>query len=492
VLPFLAFLFLTWSVACGDLPALPIAAVIGSLAAQTHLSYVLLVLSLGGWAALGLVLELRRRSAQDPDNWPALRRRAVRASAWSAATVAVCWAQPLAEQLFGKGQGNLSRIVESATGEEGSGLGLSDATRVVADVVAVPPGWLPPSFEKPWESAYFPAGVPRLSVAVLGLLLVAGLLAICGLVARRTRDRVLGAAAATAGVALVAGLLNASRAPLTVAGVPLHHFRWLWPLGAFVTFTLLTSVARIALRSVAGRQRIAPVVAAAVAVVAVVNVPASNRGSQPDWAVPVMRRVAKELQVLDGRGPLFMRSPRFDDFFSVAILAELRRRGIPFTVDRNLAHQVGESRRSTGDDAEAELTVLLGEAGRTAIPPGGEVLLRDRGPFTSSERGEVEDLRRRLLRELGDGSIRTRLHPAVDPLLERGDYPTLERQRRSGVWDPEALMASGELLPLAASGLVVVDADEAELVDRLLPLQQELDAGTVTVVITGIDRDKAA
>jgi hypothetical protein len=64
----------------------------------------------------------------------------------------------------------------------------------------------------------------------------------------------------------------------------------------------------------------------------------------------------------------------------------------------------------------------------------------------------------------------------------------VRRQRRNGVRDPDALLASGELLPLATAGFVVVDAREAELVHRLFPLQRRMNAGTVTVVIIDVPR----
>jgi hypothetical protein len=56
LLPFLCFMVLCWSVACGDLVALPLAVVAGSLVLQTHLSYGILVPALGACAAVGLGL----------------------------------------------------------------------------------------------------------------------------------------------------------------------------------------------------------------------------------------------------------------------------------------------------------------------------------------------------------------------------------------------------------------------------------------------------
>ena len=57
-----AFLLAAWSVACGDLPMLPIAALTGSLCVQTHISYTLLV---GGVAAF-VVVRVRHLVASPP------------------------------------------------------------------------------------------------------------------------------------------------------------------------------------------------------------------------------------------------------------------------------------------------------------------------------------------------------------------------------------------------------------------------------------------
>ena len=71
--PFLALLFVGWSLACGEYRLLPLAALLSSFVLQTHLMYLaptLVVLGVGlAGLVLGLVLvRLRaRRAASDPD-----------------------------------------------------------------------------------------------------------------------------------------------------------------------------------------------------------------------------------------------------------------------------------------------------------------------------------------------------------------------------------------------------------------------------------------
>ena len=113
LLPFLCFLFLVWSISCGDLAALPVAAGIGSLILQTHLAYAFVVPTLAIWAVAGLVLKLRRDRRDDPDVWPWVRRDALRVAALAAAVGVVCWVQPVIDQLGG--QGNLGHLIQNAS-----------------------------------------------------------------------------------------------------------------------------------------------------------------------------------------------------------------------------------------------------------------------------------------------------------------------------------------------------------------------------------------
>jgi hypothetical protein len=60
VFPYGLLVFLTWAMACGDRRALPVAVLVGSFVAQTHVGYVALALPLVALGAAWLVASHRR------------------------------------------------------------------------------------------------------------------------------------------------------------------------------------------------------------------------------------------------------------------------------------------------------------------------------------------------------------------------------------------------------------------------------------------------
>jgi hypothetical protein len=139
LLPLAAFLVAAWSAAEADPVGLPVLAVAGSFALQVHVGFVVLVV---GLAAVAVTLALLRAGPGQP------RRRLIRWMVAAAGMALVCWIPPLVEELRG-GTGNLTALWRS--------LGQGGSTRVplgmtfdlVGSVVALPPWWLPPSFEHP-------------------------------------------------------------------------------------------------------------------------------------------------------------------------------------------------------------------------------------------------------------------------------------------------------------------------------------------------------
>ena len=245
VLPFLCFLVLIWSVTCGDLVALPIAAGVGSLVLQTHLSYVVLVPALGVWAVVGLVRELRRLHRDDGSAWPALRRRVQGFGIVAGVVVVACWAQPLWEQFTGDGKGNLSRLADS-TRDPADAIGFSAGTRIVASVVSLPPFWLRPTFHDAGFAARAPGGwrPNSIALAIVSLVALAAVLTWAAWDARRRDDHMNGALVTTAAVVLAVALVTAGRAPVSVFGTTAHQFRWLWPLSVFVALLVFTTIVR--------------------------------------------------------------------------------------------------------------------------------------------------------------------------------------------------------------------------------------------------------
>ena len=103
LLPFLLLAALAWSVADGDLVCLPFAVVVGSFILQTNLSYAVLVPAVLLWGLAGWASGRRAERSTGDGSTGDLRARGRSLGALAAVTVAVglvCWAQPVAEQLF--------------------------------------------------------------------------------------------------------------------------------------------------------------------------------------------------------------------------------------------------------------------------------------------------------------------------------------------------------------------------------------------------------
>jgi hypothetical protein len=128
LLPFLALIFLCWSVACGDHRLLPITVLVASFVVQAHLAYLppaagMLIIGLAG---------LSMRARRD--------RSLLR---WGLATIlvgVVCWLPTIVDEVSSR-RGNLSLVVRSVTTPVttlGAGLG----AHAIARAVGWRPWWL--------------------------------------------------------------------------------------------------------------------------------------------------------------------------------------------------------------------------------------------------------------------------------------------------------------------------------------------------------------
>jgi hypothetical protein len=478
LLPFLCFLVLVWSIACGDLVALPWAAGVGSLVLQTHVSYGLLVPALGAWGVLGLVLELRRRRRRDPGSWPGLRRRARRAAAVAGLVLAVGWAQPLVEQFTSDGTGNLTRLAESPTSSAPT-IGYDLGTRMFASVVSLPPWWARPSFGETLgpSSGWRP---PSLLLVVTSLALLAGVVAWCAWDARGRRDRDCFLAVATAVVGLLAGLATTGPTFRSSFGIAAGHFRWLWPLAAFVTFAVVSTLARRLARGPAASTPLVGAFALATVVLAALNLPSSDQGkTSPDWPIAAARDLGRQLARLEDEGTLLV-LPLFTDHYKTAVLAELQHRGIPFVVDDpGMIRQLGPSRRFTGTNARAALSLRIGDEARVT-PPGARRVALHEG-LTAEEQLELAALETRIEKYIRDG--RLRLNRRGREALRNGDLPTLRRHSLRQIVDPELLFSSRELVWSVRQDLLVLDDRRAQVFERYADLQDRGDNETVALFL---------
>lgn len=491
LLPFLLFLLLVWSMSCGDLVALPFAAGVGSLLLGTNLAFGLLVPVLALWGLLGLSLSLRRRRS-DPDSWPALRRRTVRVVAIAVGVFVLCWIQPIIEQLTGPGEGNLTRATR-ALGELPATLGAKQGLRLFAGAAA---RWMQPSSLRAPDWS-FASVIVAAAVSVVG----AGILVACTAIARRRRDQVAGALVVTAAVAAVAGLVSAIRTPIDPLGsLAGYQTRWLWPLGAFLTFAVVAAVARAIAPD--GRRTVQLVAGftALTLVLVVLNVPTRHDGSDaPDYTQPVVRDLNRQMVELEGIGTLLVdwhgEAPLAQSYGSAA-LAELERRGIPFKVQEQvLVRSLGPNRRFTGANADAELRVRTGDDADQ--PPRGGRRVAFHEALRPEELRELLALKRQIAVHIRAGGLRlTRrglaaIHrlggrlPAA-PQSSTGNGSTAGNQS----FDPEQLFASRALVALMQHHFLELNPRWARIFERYVHLQARRDTQTVGLFLRPVDRNR--
>ena len=486
---------LVWSLAAGDVVALPWVVGVASLLVQTHLSYAVLVVAQVVVGVVGLLVALRH-ARRDATGWPAVRTTAVRSLLAAGVVLAACWAQPLVEQVTGEGVGNLSRLAANA-GSSPETVGPALGTRLVARVVAAPPWLLRPSFSEalhPSERAaeivpgiHLP-DLPSTTTAVWSVGVVAVALAACGLWGARRRDRSAVAAVAVAAAAVAAGLVTAASLPVGFLGIAPHQFRWLWPLAAFTVLAVAAAAAGAGVRSSRTATRVTAAATAAVVVLAAWNLPTHNVGAGPaddDWAIPVVRRINEQMVALEGEGPLVidMRGIRFAEPYSGPVMAELQRRGIPFVVDdEGMVRQLGPSRRAAPGDRR--LLIREGD-GTQEAPPGARRAVLVEG-LDAAGKAELAQLRAEVvgtLRALGGVPLNERGRAA----LAGGDLPVLASVPAPPGPEPEALLASRELAFLVEHDLLERVAGRRAVFERHTALQRTWDRETVALFVAPPD-----
>ena len=484
LLPFLFFLVLVWSLTCGDLLALPFAAAAGSLVVQTHLSYALLVPLLGVWGIVGLVLALRRER-RDREAWPSLRRRTLWFAAIGAGVLAVSWIQPLIEQFTSDGRGNLTRLADSMRGSKAETIGFGLGTRVVATVVSLPPWWFRPSM----NDAFIPSWrAPSVALAIVSLVVLAGILGWGVWDARRRHDRVTTWAVATAAAEVVAALVTAGQGPVTVFGrVTAHTFRWLWPLGAFVFFAVAVAVVRRLSRGAMSAVPAVAVFAAVTVVVAALNIPSADQGLGPNsqqfaYADSGVEDLGRHMGTLEGQGPLVIDDlfyGPFADPYGAAVVAELQRRDIAFVArSPAIVRQYGPARRYDGHNAKAALLLRQGEATRVA-EPGTRRVARGEG-LPKADRRELDRLEQQISEYIAQG--RLRLNSRGQAALQAGKLPVLARATEQGP-DIQALISTRELSIMIAARYLALDGVWANRFDRYADLQHQWDLKTVALFV---------
>jgi len=482
LLPFLFFVVLVWSLACGDLALLPLAVGVASLVLETHLSYAVLVPVLALWGTGALAWTIWNRRRQDPAGWPALRRKVRRTSLVSVVVFFILWAPPLVEEALHGRDGNLSRLL-STVGKAKQTVGWGFGSRMVASILSLPPWWLRPSF----GDAFVPktngrplagvqpdlAHVPSLAAALLSLVLALAILAVLLWDSRRRADRTASAALATALVAAVGALVTAGTLPRGFFGIAPHQFRWLWPVSLFMLFAALLAIARRIPPLHA--TKVTGVFAVAALVLALLNLPVKNQRVGPSadaGSIPSTHTLLSQLGALDGSGTLLfdVQGLRFAEPYSVPVMNALDRRGVEIVVsDDGMVHQLGDARRF---DGHANGRLFMREADAAVMDfPGARRVAIAYG-LTDAEQRERDDLRAQISSHLATSGLQ---------LTEAG------RKQPPLPDDLQSLLPGDQIGALLEAKAIALDDTWRPRFERYAELQQKWDAYTVALFLAPVD-----
>lgn len=387
VLPFLAFMACVAALAGGRWRSLPWAVGIGSMVMGAHLSFAYLVLALLCAGVAGAVVVDRRRPAG-----PVAGRDGWRRGAVTALVVGVlAWVQPVLEQLFGVGQGNIARVLQarSATDEP---LGLRLGARLVAQVVALPPWWLRGSFtgsipETPYspDGSLQPAGVVGAGAAFAALVVLVVALSLLLWQCVRRRRRAAAALLLVSLVGVVTALATTMVMPAGVLGLAPHQLRWLWPISVLTMLSLANAFDELFVGSRLGSRRRLRLAAALGGALVLLNLPVhlSDLGpSDSRDANDAIRSLMDQLDDVRLPGPTYFDGSTlvFAEPYSGPVLAALTQADQPIRAgDASFARQLGEHRRRRNDERFA-LQVREGDAARVPLQEGETELAAATGP----------------------------------------------------------------------------------------------------------------
>ena len=507
LLPFLAFLFLIWSVAAADWRTFPVAIFAGSVLMQTHLTYGYLtpLLLLFG-LALGLVQSRRDRrdrpahSVGQDGGQSHVGENVERAGRWIVIGVLVgllAWTPSLIEQVR-TADGNMSRLVRQIQDPPKGVVGSTGALRLTATVLAHPPFWGRDSFPDTFRPAGSPYGATSptidgtgavgseyaaFAVTVIGLLLVS--LAFIGWRRRRAHAW---AAATVALIGLAGSWYTASKVTVDIVGVAPHQFRFLWPMAAFVTFVIALGIIEL-LRPVSV-VRLARVGAIAlVAVMSLWNLPtyAATVGPQLEAAsIPTIRDLDRQLGPAERSQPLLLdfTKLRFGEPYSGALMAELRRRNIELvTNDVYLARQLGPTRATNGHDAKTKIFYRSGDVAQ-AKTIGAFTRIAFHDGLDASQTRRLRSLRREIGRYLARDGLR------ATPRLVAGEKIGLFSNLR-GPFTTDAARAavfeSRQLVFAVDQKVLALPARWKPKFDEYARLQSLADRETIGVYVGPVD-----
>ena len=404
VLAFWLLVCTVWAVAADAVVMLPLAVGVGSFVMQTHLGYLFIVPILLAFAITVVILRRRRRG---PGRFADLRRPVT----MSVVVAAVLWAQPLWEQFFGPGRGNISRVVIAGTvggddfvAVESTSTGVSVGVRILGAVLALPPWWGRSGFDSSIPRSTWletssgrtlsAPGLVSLWAAATGLLILVVLVALGWRRVARAGSKQLIAGFQTLAVAAAVAAVTVIITPIDLLGLSPHKVRWLWVVGAFMTYLLIMAVL-VGLGDVARRRTLGGI--AGIGVLALVlTVPTYVNESGPlqfratyDSISDVREQLADYFDTSEAPAAVVFDAGGigFAEPYTIPVMAELIANGVDVVVaDATLARQLGPDRYlgPTSDQGAPVVFVRVG-ADAATLPGGTERIAfhdGDRSPFT--------------------------------------------------------------------------------------------------------------
>lgn len=387
VLPFWCLLWLLVAVWDGRAWAIPPTAFVASVIVQTHFTYAYQVLVL----LIGVAI------ASIPGRWRRPQHPSLALMmGWGGIVLALCWIQPIWDQLFG--YGNLGHVLGQGGGGKGgsSGVeamrpGVSGGIELMARTSLRPPFTLPDSMGHALGDVPVTGRVHGTAGGWTTVALWAGAVLAVYLVSRhrgRTTDahRSIEALAGVGLVALLGAWLAAGLIPPgAFSVVPPQNYYWMWPVGLLLTCAIVGfGVGELVHRAPAS-ARWAEVVGCVVLVGLALSI------VHPDTSIGYLDREANQEQAA---------AQRLEDQFATAVertglrgpvvidfgrdlaftthrynfLSQLQSMGIQFTFDAQTAdlRRFGEHRCERG---RARYRIYV-ESGRGVDPPKpGEVVM---------------------------------------------------------------------------------------------------------------------
>ncbi|MEY2590927.1 MAG: hypothetical protein QOJ67_2911 [Acidimicrobiaceae bacterium] len=446
----IVLLLAVWSVACGDLPMLPVAVFAACWCAQTHIPY--LGLS-GGLGALVLVLVViaYRAAAGDPD-----RRRAV--VRWTLASVAlggVLWLPPVIDQAV-HSPGNLQQLYDHFSDPPEVPVGLRRGVEL--ELLHLDPTGFAHASGGADGSLVDASSDPQGST--LPGLLVLGVWAAAVVIAWRMRHSALLRLHLVVGVSILLAVVAMSR---IFGKVWFYLMLWSWGITAMLLLAVgWTAVAAVAPRMAPERRERARSRGLAFLAAATIVVAGSFTIDGAQAEAPAPRLSSSLGALLPGTERALDRQGHYlvtwtDAFYfgsqGFGLVSELERDGFDARVGAGSGipttkHRVIDPREAT---AEVRLTTGQNIEQTRAVPGAVEAALIDLR--TPAERAEFDRLRAEVIAVL-DGQGLYDIVPIIDANLfgasidERVDSDTQRKMARMlDLGEPEAVF----ILPPAVS-----------------------------------------